>query len=1130
MSDQDQLLTIKNQLDHAIKEKKSKLPKNFSDFIKKMSIFIGKPLNMMSTHLEQNPYFEYLLTKIEEYARSGKSWVYTQLKGDIYLFSEKGKPLYSFGADAHVGNYLNPFEPHGDAALTHQQTSSIGQTSSDGVIYDHLLNYKKKISNDFLKYLDRINSCRRSFDFLNQNTYPCVMIEVQQTTLPFSKKLNEKDLWANMVCSFITGLCNYESFYKNAAYSYGIEMHRRGGFGFNQTTIAQTKSSVRINLGLVPQEYLELCALSIEQLNRSLPYLKYMETSINAFPERKLFFTDKNFQTHSPELYISLNKLRNKGLTFSELLYEPISSFQSEKAYDLILKSAGGRDYMNAIVTEKLRQTAKPSKETLDLFKTKVLAGMQKEYLLFLSNLYHDLKIDEYDLSNRYSTEVINLIQTTLLDETIDPNSYDVVALSSISSKISSYMNELSQNGNGSLTTELFLIKNQIDKCKTDKANTRKKRKAQLVPQVIKNQLLTFQKNQLKSQNEYKLLQIREKITELRQNESASIELMISKLNELKIIIASTAGIRKKQEQSIPSIDLFIEYIQKIRPIDLNEDDLKLLISLEAAIIEALSALKIKNLSNGSLSLSFCTPTLELPESSKPFILTTDAAYLKVANDITNELEKKLSDLIAENLTPLHTSLSDIDQSTKNQLIACVHELKQAVLSHNFSIFNSKFNMFNELLFIYSLVTTPFSAGYQSDSDVSIEVGDFSEESEDELAENTLDSLDAISTDDSDELEENSEIIVSQDTSLTTDEGITSDSYTDDGTDADDEFDDIDEDSSNDLDDDFSIADSTDSRNSLISNQTLLINQFMTKNYISTPSLTKLSTNNLAQGQQENISLQITEISSSEDEPVAHPIIQNPNKIYAKKATLHNGMLCIFTAVSIALKMQAQGKRKIAALCPYYEYPEMMKQLKSFSAISGITLRKPGLEFENSTDISNANVLFADLSPCFTKKSYQVLNVKEQILSSKAEILIIDTTSSVSSEVKEIIANLSKHNTTTKAVILVESGLKHGEQGADKMHYGSIRIWSKDKDYIDEFLTAIPQRFKPLTALHHHYRRILKKFGATTSNVYYSKKIRSIMDKSENMQPCDEGGSPPLLAEGLVLENNTRTTSKHKMK
>ena len=1099
MLDHEKLIDIKDQIENAIrilkKEKKSSISNDFINLIEKMSVFIGKPLNMMSTHLEESPYLEYLIKKIEEYARSGKSWVYTQLDNEIYIFSNKGKPLYNYGADAHVGNYLNPFEPRGDIPLAQPAIKNVKKETSTGFIYDSFLTYKKKISNDFLSCFTReAPSSHRSFEFLSENPYPCVMIGLEQTTLPFHRKLNEKDLWANMVCSFVTGICNYESFYKNESYSYGIEMHRRGGFGFNHTAIAQTKSSVRINLGFVPKEYIDLCASSVRQLDRVLCYLKYMPTKIQTAENQSIFFKNKDFKNFSSKFYEHLNALCVKGLTYTQLLYEVITPHQSEKAYDFILKSAGARDYMNSIVTQKLLSSSRPSDDALISFKNHVKQEINNECIIFLKTLYHELKLDQYDSINMFAAKCIQIVHSNLINPSLNPNDFEVELLKKISAEIGLCIQKINQSRSSNLADQLLNIKIIIDNFYRDKENKRKKKKSQISQDLILKYLTSFQKDYHKFIQNYKLKSINEKIKTaielLKNKEIISIDSAIIELNSIKALLESvaiSANLIKSMTPKIEFIDSFLIYIGKIYPLDLNIEDLKLLEALESAVIHALSHITVKDLGKDNLSLSFSTPKIKLPIISKPLLTSNDTAFFKTAQEITDEFEKNLPTLIEIHQVSSDHSLFSIIGSNIEKLNECLVEMKIAIIEKKTSTFNSKLNLFNELLFVFALLTTPLEESYQSDSDYSIESNDL------------LD-LDALDDDEKTAQKIDSDLFPVHNL-LSFSKKTIIDSENDENleTDADDELSDSEDDENSILKSDAADIDS-------LSQESMLAYDFKTKNSIAEGTIEESSVKSsienaeseFSDNNEDKITLQITEkppiLIASNNTKVSH-------KIYAKKATVHNGMLSIFTAVSISLKMQSVENRVISSICPYYEFPEMMKQLDDFSIRSKIIPAKSSLHFSYISDLKSADIIFADLSPCFTKKAHQILNLKKTILSTNAEILIIDTTSSRKEEVKEIIHSLSRRNYPSKAVILVESGLKHGEQGADKIHYGTVRIWSKDKNYIDNFLAAIPEQFKPKTALHHHYRRMLKKLGSTTSNSYYgdaSSPIQNVKDEIES--------------------------------
>ena len=181
------------------------------------------------------------------------------------------------GDRAHLGAYANNFErtgdffrvsrlPNGTRVILHPHT-----TPGDALLYDAILNYKLSLCKSLAKKIGNEDYIKAGF----YNNYPCLMVYVKPASI---HKAAENEYvptdpalkaWANFLISIYVGYVNFEAKKKNI----DIELVRRSSFGFLSPSIAVTVSSIRINVGIVPDAYVDVLADGLERLNEVLSYL-----------------------------------------------------------------------------------------------------------------------------------------------------------------------------------------------------------------------------------------------------------------------------------------------------------------------------------------------------------------------------------------------------------------------------------------------------------------------------------------------------------------------------------------------------------------------------------------------------------------------------------------------------------------------------------------------------------------------------------------------------------------------------------------------------------------------------------------------------------------------------------------
>jgi uncharacterized protein YktA (UPF0223 family) len=88
-------------------------------------------------------------------------------------------------------------------------------------------------------------------------------------------------------------------------------------------------------------------------------------------------------------------------------------------------------------------------------------------------------------------------------------------------------------------------------------------------------------------------------------------------------------------------------------------------------------------------------------------------------------------------------------------------------------------------------------------------------------------------------------------------------------------------------------------------------------------------------------------------------------------------------------------------------------------------------------------ILFHDLNYCNAANRLDVKTLTQQLHDSSPKVVVLDYTSAVTADIKRAVSLCFVTNTCL--VLLVNSGLKNDQGGADSNPYGELRILSKNK-------------------------------------------------------------------------------------
>ncbi|NBV28782.1 hypothetical protein EBS02_07180, partial [bacterium] len=219
--------------------------------------------------------------------------------------------------------------------------------------------------------------------------------------------------------------------------------------------------------------------------------------------------------------------------------------------------------------------------------------------------------------------------------------------------------------------------------------------------------------------------------------------------------------------------------------------------------------------------------------------------------------------------------------------------------------------------------------------------------------------------------------------------------------------------------------------------------------------------------------------------------------IFAKKFVTHNGMLAIISALTCAIEhVSLEDKKNVSSITPYYEFEAGVAILPQFLEIANIDIKNFPEKIEIKKQMKNSKILFIDLAPCLTLGE-TADSVDTFIFNIKQEFIIIDSTSLIASDPELLkLMNLLITNNHIKAVILVESGLKHDQIFDGKTHFGFIRIFTKNNILRDTFFLSLPKEFKERAVIANSHRRLIKELGGTQTNRKYLTAVKDFAQKA----------------------------------
>ncbi|XP_065648679.1 uncharacterized protein LOC136078006 [Hydra vulgaris] len=224
---------------------------------------------------------------------------------------------------------------------------------------------------------------------------------------------------------------------------------------------------------------------------------------------------------------------------------------------------------------------------------------------------------------------------------------------------------------------------------------------------------------------------------------------------------------------------------------------------------------------------------------------------------------------------------------------------------------------------------------------------------------------------------------------------------------------------------------------------------------------------------------------------------EDTSPVFSRKIILVTGMRAINLATYVALyqitKYTEASSYKLLSDSMYYETKEAVSSvLNAFSDFFEVPTSI------KSKDTKVAEVLFFDLTHCDSTNQDTGQSLKETMGIKKFPVIILDYTSATTAKIRAGIEVCFRH---TDLILLVNSGLKNEQAGADMNPYGTLRIITlKNKDLMEELYKLADGALKhaevpeKLPVVAHQIRKSYKDAGLTVTSaaIYTNRKKAAI--------------------------------------
>ncbi len=286
------------------------------------------PLSEFHARLEgTTPFVMTEETNWNTYVRSDQSR-YGKQQRFTPSFVEKPKSFLGFGAKTGTyGNVLSRPELKKKLLLEEKKGERPRLVVQSGFVYDALLSYRVaacRYIGDKLEWA----VCRYEIVSNSDNDYPCLIVAAPggptiRDVSNGGKLETNKKYWCRFVMSAFVGIVDRNAWSRGIP----IELTMRSSFSFLAPSVAEVGASFRINVGIVPAEYMNILAESIVEL-----YELFSDSFTKRLREEQ---PSKNFGGIAKEYNKAKRKVFEKRQREYEEYLEDERKLQEESSDDL---------------------------------------------------------------------------------------------------------------------------------------------------------------------------------------------------------------------------------------------------------------------------------------------------------------------------------------------------------------------------------------------------------------------------------------------------------------------------------------------------------------------------------------------------------------------------------------------------------------------------------------------------------------------------------------------------------------------------------------------------------------------------------------------------------------------------
>lgn len=220
---------------------------------------------------------------------------------------------------------------------------------------------------------------------------------------------------------------------------------------------------------------------------------------------------------------------------------------------------------------------------------------------------------------------------------------------------------------------------------------------------------------------------------------------------------------------------------------------------------------------------------------------------------------------------------------------------------------------------------------------------------------------------------------------------------------------------------------------------------------------------------------------SDSDEEADLPIHESTQKVYAKKLITATGMRAIQLIYAVS-RQYLYDQYQVDPLHLTFTAQQMYYETHEGLCKFAIPFDPP-CENRNNRG-KQQNISFFDINHCNT--THEKMRTILRYIEKKDKVCAIDITSATSQEVHDTLVNIFEKRPEMEAILTISSGLKNEQFMSDYNPYGTIRIFTKDKNSLDKIYHDLIKLEVEAEYKHpkesHQIRKTAKEVGGTLTN------------------------------------------------